>query len=114
MTVIEILKVEAAILTIATGAVSLIRPRSVTGFTGLEPVGGRGVTELRAILGGVFIALGAYPLIVDAALAYRMAGVTYLVVAAVRGPSIVIDRSPTSSNWISLMAEIVLGVILVW
>src|SRR5690606_5901388 len=64
--VLVVLKVIAAALTIVTGLVSLVRPRSVTGFTGLQPVGGRGVTEIRAVLGGFFIGLGAAPLILGA------------------------------------------------
>ena len=114
MTVLEILKIVAAVLTIATGAFALFRPRSITGFIGLEAPGGRGVTELRSIFGGAFIGLGAYPLIADADVAYRMLGVIYLAIAAARAPAIAIDRSPTQSNLISLAVEIVLGVILIW
>jgi hypothetical protein len=114
MTVIEILKVVAAVLTIATGALALARPRSITGFIGLEPAGGRGVTELRAIFGAAFIALGAYPLVVDAAVAYRMLGAVYLAIAVVRAPAMVIDRSPDRSNLISLAVEVALGLVLIW
>ena len=114
MTFLEILKVVAAVLIIATGAFALLRPRSITGFIGLEAPAGRGVTELRSIFGGAFIGLGVYPLVADAAVAYRMLGVIYLAIAAARAPAIAIDRSPTQSNLISLVVEIVLGIILVW
>ena len=111
--VLQVLKVIAAIGTIATGLVSLIWPRSVTGFTGLSPVGGRGITEIRAVLGGFFVALGAAPLFLKDPAAYRMLGITYLVVAVVRAASMVIDKSVVQSNIISVVVEIVFGVILI-
>ena len=57
-TVLGILKTIAAVVTLATGLLSLIGPRSVQDFTGLDASGPRGVTEIRAVLGGAFIALG--------------------------------------------------------
>ena len=46
MTILQVLRIVAAAGTIVTGLISLIRPRSVTGFTGLSPTGPRGVTEI--------------------------------------------------------------------
>lgn len=60
---IQILHIFAAIVTIATGLYSLIRPQAVTCFTGLVPNGPRGITEIRAVLRGFFVALGAAPLL---------------------------------------------------
>jgi hypothetical protein len=110
---IDILHALAAIATIITGLVALIWPRSVQGFTGLRAEGGRGITEIRAVLGGFFIALGAAPLILDVAAAYHMLGIAYLVVAGVRTVSMFVDRSVEASNIISVAAEIVLGFLLV-
>jgi hypothetical protein len=106
------LKVLAAVATIATGLVSLIRPRAVQVFTGLTAEGGRGISEIRAVLGGFFIALGAAPLVLGAT-AYTMLGIAYLGVGAVRAVSIVVDKSAVQSNVISLVVEVVLGVVLV-
>jgi hypothetical protein len=58
MTVLQILKILAAIGTIATGLLSLVWPRAVFGFTGLSAPGARGITEIRAVLGGAFIGHG--------------------------------------------------------
>ena len=113
MTVLEILKIVMAVGTIATGLISLIRPRAVLGFTGLSAPGPRGITEIRAILGGAFIGLGLAPLILGAPAAYRMLGITYLVIAVARIIGIVLDRSFERSNWISLVVEVVAGIILV-
>jgi hypothetical protein len=111
--ILRILQIIAAVGTILTGLVSLIRPRAVQGFIGLTAEGGRGITEIRAVLGGFFIALGAVPLILDATAAYQMLGIAYLAVGAVRGVSMFVDKSVVQSNVISLVVEIIFGVILV-
>jgi hypothetical protein len=113
MNVTQLLQIVAALGTVATGLISLLKPRAVTGFTGLSPEGGRGVTEIRAVLGGVFIALGAVPLITGASEAYHMLGITYLVVATVRAVSMCLDNSVMQSNLISVAVEIIFGIILV-
>jgi hypothetical protein len=111
--IVLILQIIAAIATILTGLVSLLKPESVTGFTGLHPEGGRGITEIRAVLGGFFIALGASPLILNSPTAYMMLGISYLGIALVRGISMFVDKSIMQSNVISLVVEIIFGIILV-
>ena len=112
MNVLETLQIIAALATAATGLFSLLAPTKLTGFTGLQPVGGRGITELRAVLGALFIALGLAPLFLGP-VAYLMLGIGYLAIGAVRAVSMILDRSVVQSNVISLITEIVLGVILV-
>ena len=111
--IIQTLQIIAAAATILTGLVSMFKPGSVTGFTGLRPEGGRGLTEIRAVLGGFFIALGAVPLFIHSPVAYFMLGAAYLVVALVRGIFMFVDNSVVRSNLISLAVEIIFGVILV-
>ena len=111
--ILNILKIIAGIATILTGVVSLFWPTRVPGFTGLEPVGGRGVTEIRTILGALFVGLGAAVLYYNSNEAYMILGITYLAMTVVRGISIVVDKSPVSSNIISLVVELVFGVLLV-
>ena len=111
--IIQFFQIIATIATILTGLYSLIKPTAITGFTGLQPVGGRGITEIRSILGGVFIALGAIPLALNSPDAYLMLGITYLVIAFVRGISMFLDKSVVSSNVISLFVKILFGIILV-
>jgi hypothetical protein len=113
MTLLTILQWAAAIGTILTGLFALLRPLAVQGFTGLRAEGGRGVTEIRAVLGGLFIALGFAPLVLNEPAAFEMLGLAYIGVAAVRAVSMVVDRSVERSNIISLVVEIVFGVILV-
>ena len=111
--ILQYLKIAAAAATIVTGLVSLFWPLKVPGFTGLEPQGGRGISEIRTILGALFIGLGAAVIYFNSPQTYAVLGITYLVMALVRGISILIDKSPVSSNVISFIVELVLGIILV-
>lgn len=108
----HILHIIAAVATIATGLYALVRPKAVTPFTGLQATGPRGITEIRAVLGGFFVGLGIAPLLCNSADMYLMLGLAYLVVAVVRAASILLDKSWTSSNIISLAVEVILGVVL--
>ncbi len=106
------LKLIAALATIATGLLAFLKPGAVYGFIGLNADGVRGVSEIRAIFGGLFIALGALPFMLGP-LAYQMLGFSYLAIGAARAFSIAFDKSYARSNIISLVTEIVLGIILI-
>jgi hypothetical protein len=110
--VLDILKIIASLATAATGLLALFMPRVVPGFTGLSPVGGRGISEIRAIFGGLFVALGIAPLIFKGD-TYVMLGWGYLAIALVRIISIFFDKAPDKSNWISFIIEVIFGVILI-
>ena len=112
MNFLSVLKMIAALATAATGLLALVKPSAAYGFTGLNAVGPRGISEIRAVMGGLFIGLGIAPLFLKTP-AYKMLGIGYLAIAAVRIFSIIFDKSYAQSNWISLAIEIVLGVILV-
>jgi len=109
----QVLKLIAALGTIATGLYAMFAPKAIEGFTGLTAPGSRGITEFRSIFGGLFVALGAAPIVFGGADTYRMLGIGYLVIGAVRLVSMFVDQSLVRSNWISLAIEIVFGVILV-
>lgn len=110
--VLKILQIIAVVGTILTGLFSLVAPARIEGFTGIHPVGARGITEIRSIFGALFIGLGVAAFILDKETAYPMLGIMYLAIAAVRLVSMFMDGSVERSNWISLGAEIVFGVIL--
>jgi hypothetical protein len=113
MNILKILQIIAVIGTILTGLVSLVWPLKVQDFTGLTAPGGRGITEIRSILGGLFIGLGIAVFLLGTREVYQMLGIMYLAIAAVRAVSIVIDKSIEQSNIISLAVEIIFGIILV-
>ncbi|MFH1084626.1 MAG: DUF4345 domain-containing protein [Chloroflexota bacterium] len=113
LTVVFILQILAALATIATGVYALIRPNATTGFTGLAPTGPRGVTEIRSVLGGLFIFLGLAAILLGGK-AYTALGIGYLGIAIVRAVSMwLLDGSVMRSNVISLIVELVFGAILV-
>ena len=112
MNLLAILKIVAALATAATGLLALVKPTAVYGFTGLLTNGPRGISEIRAIFGGMFIALGVAPLFLGQN-AFHMLGIAYLGIAVARLFSIFFDHSTAQSNLISLAIEIVLGIILV-
>ncbi len=111
MDILLILKILAALATAATGLLAFFKPDAMYGFTGLKVDGARGVSEIRAIFGGLFIALGIVPIILGG-VAYDVLGFGYLTIAVTRAFSMVFDKSYAQSNIISLVIEIVLGVIL--
>ena len=111
--ILIILQWTAVLGTLLTGVYALFWPRKVTGFTGLQPEGGRGVTEIRAVLGGVFIGLAGAAFFLDQAVSFPMLGITYLVVGVVRTISMFLDRSAVSSNYISIAVEFFFGAVLI-
>ena len=110
---LNVLKIIVALGTVATGLISLIKPRAVFVFTGLRAEDGRGITEIRAILGAFFVGLGLMALYYRSPQPYTMLGITYLLVGVVRFVSMFVDDSVEQSNIISVFVEIVFGVILV-
>ena len=103
---LRLLRFAVLAATVGSGVVLLVKPESVSGFTGLAPDTARGVTEMRAAMGGVFIALGLAPLILRAPTAERVLGLVYLAIAAIRAPFMFADGSAAEqSNWISLAFE---------
>lgn len=112
MNFLMILKIIAAAATVLTGALAFLKPSAAYGFIGLKADGVRGVSEIRSIFGGLFIALGTLPFFLGES-AYLVLGISYLAIAVARLFSIVVDKSYDQSNWISLGIEVVLGIILV-
>ena len=112
MDFVIILQIFAAIATVMTGLLAFTKPSATYGFIGLNADGARGVSEIRSIFGGMFIALGIAPFIIGAT-AYQVLGIAYLGIALARAISIIFDKSYARSNLISLVVEIVFGMILV-
>ena len=114
MSALAIIKIACAVFTIGFGLYSVVAPRAIKGFTGLDVTGPRGVTEIRAVMGGTFVGLGLAPLVLGfSAGAYQALGIAYFAIALIRAVSMFLDKSVVSSNIISLVSEVVLGVLLV-
>lgn len=113
MDFIQILKIFAVVVTLLTGLYSLIQPKKIKGFTGLEASSPRATTEIRAVMGGTFVGLGIAALIFPIREVFLMLAITYAAIGAIRGVSMVLDKSMEKSNLISLVTEVLLVVILV-
>lgn len=111
---LTILQYIACVFTILVGVFSLFNPLGAAKFTGLGTPGARGTTEVRAVLGMFFVALGLFPILFSSAAAFQMLGFAYLLVGIARLVSIFIDKSADQSNWISVVSEFVLGAILLF
>ncbi len=109
----NILKIFVALATALVGLVALIWPRRITGFTSLAAPGGRGITEIRVIFGGFFIALGILPVIYNAPEMYLMLGLTYLIAGGIRLVTMFLDQSVDRSNVITVVVELGFGLILI-
>jgi hypothetical protein len=111
MDIWTILRTIVAIGTAASGLLALVRPGAVFGITGLRSEGSRGLTEIRAVFGGLFIALGLAPFFLGET-AFQILGIGYAAVAAARLFGILVDQTSEASNWINLAIEVVSAAIL--
>ena len=109
---LRILQLVSALATIGIGFFALVKPKSIQNFTGIKAVGPRGVTEIRSIFGALFIALGTGVILLNQ---YLLLGVIYLSIAVVRIIAmLILDKSTAeSSNLISFLSEVVMGVLLI-
>jgi len=112
MTFLFWIKVVVAVATMGFGIMSIVSPPAAERFTDLATTGPRGVSEIRAVLGGLFVGLGLAALIYHTGTAFGTVGIGYLAIAVVRAASIYVDKAPTSSNWLSLAFEVVFGILL--
>ena len=112
MDILAILKYAAVVVTILTGVYSLLQPKKIKDFTGLEASSPRAITEIRAVMGGTFIGLGIAALIFPTPEVFKTLAITYAAIAVIRGISMVTDKSVVRSNVISLITEVILVVIL--
>jgi hypothetical protein len=110
--ILQYLQYLACILTVISGIFALVSPARAVSLTGLVPQGGRGLTEIRCLMGGLYVALGASPFLLGG-VSFTMLGIAYLAIGLVRLVSIFVDKSGTQSTWMSLGLELVLGAILV-
>jgi hypothetical protein len=109
-----ILKYVAVAVTLVTGFLSVFWPANIKGFTGLEASSPRATSEIRAVMGGVFIGLAVAVLLFRTPQVFQMLGIAFAAIALVRAISIVVDRAAVQSNIISLISEIVLALILIF
>lgn len=86
------LAILGAALTIGFGLFGAIWPRRAAFFVGISPLGGLGLSEIRATYGGLFIALGLSCFYLQNPNAYFVAGSAWAGAALLRLPSLFLDN----------------------
>ena len=99
--------------TLLFGLYAMVKPKALGALTGLEPSEARGTTEIRAVTGGTFLGLATACILLKSPIAFTMLGICYAAIAVIRAISMVLDKSVSRSNVISLGAEIILAILLV-
>lgn len=99
-------------ITLCLGAMALLRPSAAAAFTGIEPSGKIGISEIRATYGGLFFALGAIALYQQSPIVFLSLGIAWLGAAAGRIVSIVIGDSREAKNFAAVAFEAAIGLLL--
>lgn len=99
-----------ALLTVALGAFGLIAPRFTLSALDLRTQGSNmGLSEMRASVGGLFVALGGGALVTGSSALYAALGLAYAGAAAGRGLSLVLDAPPLRKAGFYFAVEAVLA-----
>lgn len=109
----EWLNLLGAAVTAIMGGIGLCAPSAAAALVGLEARTPPGRSEFRATYGGLFLALGAAPLILGEPLLYAAAALAWLGAAFGRLISIVIDRVSSTQNWLAAAFESAVGAVLI-
>ena len=113
MSWLMVLKYLMVAVTLVTGIISIFWPANIKGFTGLEASSPRATSEIRAVMGGVFVGLALAVVLFRTPEVFKMLGIAFAAIALVRSISIVVDHAAVQSNIVSLISEIVMAVILI-
>jgi hypothetical protein len=101
-----------ALITFGLGVLGAIAPHLAARLVSIAPVGGLGVSEIRATYGGLFIALGGACLVLDSPVAYAVAGIAWLGAASMRLPSLFLDKGAFPRAIGGAAVEVLPGVLL--
>ena len=100
-------------MTAAMGGLGLVAPALAAALVGLEARTLAGGSEFRATYGGLFLALGAAPLMLGEPLLYAAAALAWLGAGLGRRISIAIDRAANTRNWLAAAFETAVGAALI-
>lgn len=92
---IETVNILCAVLTIGFGLFGFIAPRYTASALDLAPTDSTmGLSEMRASVGGLFVAAGIAAILLNDPLAYAMIGFAFVGAAAGRVLSLMLDKPP--------------------
>ncbi len=98
----------AAVAVLVLGVIVALKPTAleIVGVTAATPVGR---TEIRAVFGGMFMAMGAVCLITQHPYAYLTSGALWLGDAFVRALALLVDRPRLAEGLAVLVTGLVIG-----
>lgn len=98
-----------SLITLGLGIFGLFWPLAAARLVGIEPDGERGISEIRATYGGIFLAIGLFATINQTNEVFRALGVGWLGAGAARSFSYVHDQSRSVGNLAAIVIEIAVG-----
>lgn len=101
-----------ALITLGLGVFGLFWPLSVARMVGIEPDGERGISEIRATYGGIFLAIGIFAIVAQSGDVFRVLAVGWIGAAAARSFSYVRDNSRSGANLGAIVMEGTIGVMM--
>ncbi len=111
----DILNLIAALLTIGFGLFGFLAPRYTASALDLAPKSTTmGLSEMRASVGGLFVAAGAAAIWLNDPLAYAMIGFAFVGAASGRVLSLILDAPPLKKVLIFGGVEAVLAAWFLW
>lgn len=111
---IDILNIASALITIALGCFGFLAPRYTMGALYLQTDGNTmGLSEIRASVGCLFVAVGITCIYLDEPMAYFMLGIAYIGAALGRLVSLIVDKPPFTKAFIYFLVEAILAAFLV-
>ncbi len=99
----------AAAITVGLGLLGLLAPGKAMRLVGIEADQPHGRLDVRATYGGLFLALGAFPLISGEPIAFQMLGVAWLAAGLARAIFTPIERVWGRENLAGIAIEVGLG-----
>lgn len=98
-----------AIATLGLGVFGLFWPATVARMVSISPDGERGISEIRATYGGLFLAIGIFATLAQDGAVFRGLGVAWIGAAAARSFSYVRDHSRSGANLGAIAMEGAIG-----
>lgn len=101
-----------SLVTLGLGLFGLFLPHSAARFVGVTPDPERGLSEIRATYGGLFLAMGLWATIAQDTEVFRALGIAWMGAAAGRSFSVVRDGANTGANFGGIAMEATIGLTL--
>lgn len=115
MNFVQILNNAGALITSSLGLMAIFSPSSAAKMVGITASEPRGVSEIRATYGGLFLACGLFCLINQNQTAFTMLGFSWFGAAIVRLFSTFIDRGAANKlNFGGILLETIIAFLLMF